>query len=104
MEKYAECTDPPEDPRAVLSQLQYRIGLCITHDPNQRCAVVDSPDKEMSCNELAANAFSMAIKFDETNESARHMLVGKMGETLLLVTSAGDMASNTFVRFHLRRQ
>ena len=99
MDKYSECTDPPEDPRPVLSQLQYRIGLCITHDPNQRCAVVDNPDKEMSCNELAANAFSMALKFDETNESARHMLVGVKGKSCFLFkrTNSGDNQLLTFL-------
>ena len=105
-EKYSECTDPPDDPRSVLSQLQYRIGLCITHDPNQRCAVVDNPDKEMSCNELAANAFSMAIEFDETNESARHMLVGQKKRILCLLPkpSAGNSASHCIDCIDPRRQ
>lgn len=97
-EKYAECTDPPENPRAVLSQLQYRIGLCITHDPNQRCAVTDSPDTEVSCNELAANAFSMALQFDETNESARHMLVGKRYFSGTFVTAWIDVGGATRMR------
>lgn len=92
LNKRAECTDPPEEPRSVLSQLQYRVGLCITHDPNQRCAVVDEPDKEICCDELAANAFSMALEFDDTNESARHMLAAVTADATM------KRASNVYVK------
>ena len=90
--QYNECTDPPAEPRYILSQLQYRIGLCITHDVNQRCAVVDEPDKEISCNELAANAFSMALEFDSNNESARHMLAAVTADATM------ERASNEYVK------
>jgi len=90
--QYNECTDPPAEPRYILSQLQYRIGLCITHDVNQRCAVIDDPNKEISCNELAANAFSMALEFDDNNESARHMLAAVTADATM------KRASNEYVK------
>ena len=34
----------------------------------------DNPEKEVPCSELAANAFSLALKYDPGNESAQHML------------------------------
>lgn len=91
---YEQVTDPPQEDgfRHIVGQLNYRIGLCITQYPNQRCAVVDEPDKEISCDELAANAFSVALEYDETNESARHMLA--------TVTADATMkrASNEYVK------
>lgn len=95
-EQYNECTDPPQEPRYILGQLQYRIGLCISHDPTQRCAVVDNPDQEISCSELAANAFSMALEFDETNESARHMLASVTADATM------KRASNEYVKGTLK--
>ena len=67
-------TDPPSEPRFILSQLQYRIGLCLTHDPNRKCALATDPEKPVSCKEMATHAFSLAVKYDEENESAKHML------------------------------
>lgn len=67
-------TFPPEEPRFVLSQLQYRIGLCISHNPHQKCTTTLDPDTPVSCKEMAAHAFSLAIEYDDQNVSAKHML------------------------------
>jgi len=87
-----EPSDPPAEPRFILSQLQYRIGLCLNHDPNRKCAMADDPDKEVSCQEMATHAFSLAVKFDPENESAKHMLA--------TVTADATMkrASNQYVK------
>ena len=63
-----EPTDAPAEPRFILSQLQYRIGLCISHDLEAKCAMEDAPDKAVSCKELATNAFAQAIEYDPDNE------------------------------------
>lgn len=85
-------SDPPPEPRLILSQLQYRIGLCLNHNPNRKCALSDDPDKEVSCQEMAAHAFSLAVEYDSENESAKHMLA--------TVTADATMkrASNTYVK------
>lgn len=85
-------TDPPTEPRFILSQLQYRIGLCLNHDPNRKCALTDDPNKEVSCKEMATHAFSLAVQYDPENESAKHMLA--------TVTADATMkrASNTYVK------
>jgi len=87
-----EPTDAPGEPRYILSQLQYRIGLALTHDPNRKCAMLDDPTKEVSCTEMAANAFSLATQYDPNNESAKHMLA--------TVTADATMkrASNVYVK------
>ena len=85
-------TDPPEEPRYILSQLQYRIGLCLNHDPSRRCALTTDPDKEVSCQEMATHAFSLAVQYDPENDSAKHMLA--------TVTADATMkrASNKYVK------
>lgn len=88
----SEPTDPPEEPRFILSQLQYRIGLCLSHSMDRKCALTDDPDKEVSCQEMAAHAFSLAVKYDPENESAKHMLA--------TITADATMkrASNAYVK------
>jgi tetratricopeptide (TPR) repeat protein len=85
-------TDAPAEPRYILSQLQYRIGLCLTHDPNRKCALATDPDKPVSCKEMATHAFSLAVKYDADNESAKHMLA--------TITADATMkrASNKYVK------
>ena len=73
-QKDAKPADPPPNPPLILSQLQYRIGLAIRYDSKRKCAMEDNPEKEVPCSELAANAFSLALKYDPGNESAQHML------------------------------
>lgn len=91
-QKEVEPTDSPPEPRYVLSQLKYRIGLCISHDLDAKCAMEDAPDKEIPCKELAAQAFAAAVEFDPENQSARHMLA--------TITADATMrrASNTYVK------
>lgn len=86
-------TDPPDDPQLVLSQLQYRIGLCITYSAaTQKCVVQDEPDRPVDCRELATHAFSLAVQYDPTNEFAKHMLAS--------ITADASMtrASNVYVK------
>lgn len=67
-QKEVEPTDAPGEPRFILSQLQYRIGLCISHDLDQKCAVADAPDTPVDCKQLATHAFAQAIEYDPDNE------------------------------------
>lgn len=88
-----EPTDPPAEPRLILSQLQYRIGLCLSHNLDRKCALSDDPDlKPVSCKEMATHAFSLAVQFDDQNESAKHMLA--------TITADATMkrASNEYVK------
>lgn len=87
-----EPTDAPEEPRLILSQLQYRIGLCIHHDLNRKCAVADDPTTPVSCKEMATHAFSLAVRYDPENVSAQHMLA--------TITADATMkrASNTYIK------
>jgi predicted TPR repeat methyltransferase len=94
-------TDPPEELPVVLSQLQYRIGLCITYygdatttttTPNKKCVVQDDPDQRLvDCRELATHAFALAVQYDAHNELAKHMLAS--------ITTDASMvrASNAYV-------
>jgi predicted TPR repeat methyltransferase len=87
-------TDAPTEPRFILSQLQYRIGICIQHyiESGRSCAVEDEPTKAIDCKELATNAFSLSIEYDASNEAAKHMLA-------TLTADAGmKRASNTYVK------
>lgn len=86
-------TDPPPEPRFILSQLQYRIGLCISNDSSQKCTLADDPEKSVSCKEMAAHAFSLAIDYDpENSQLAKHMLA--------TITADATMkrASNDYVK------
>jgi tetratricopeptide (TPR) repeat protein len=85
-------TDAPEDSRYILSQLQYRIGLCLSHDINRKCALSDAPDALVSCKEMATHAFSLAVKFDPENLSAKHMLATITADATL------TRASNEYVK------
>jgi tetratricopeptide (TPR) repeat protein len=87
-----EPTDPPDEPRFILSQIQYRIGLCLSYNVDRKCALADDPDKSVSCKEMATHAFSLAVKYDDQNESAKHMLA--------TITADATMkrASNTYVK------
>jgi len=85
-------TDPPEQPKFILSELQYRIGLCITHDPNRKCALENDPDKAVDCKEMAAHAFSLALQFDPDNENAKHMLATTTADATM------KRASNKYVK------
>ena len=85
-------TDPPEDPSAVLGQLQYRIGLCITYGGSRKCALVDDPATTVDCNEMARQAFSLSIQFDPSNEAAKHMLATVTADATM------SRASNKYVK------
>lgn len=87
-----EPTDPPPEPRFILSQLQHRIGLCIAHDLSQKCTLQDDPDTELTCKELATHAFALAVEFDPDNEPAKHMLA------TITADATVKRASNTYVK------
>ena len=101
-----EPTDPPPNPQYILSQLQYRIGICITHDPEQRskCVVSQEDDdnnndsssttgtQTVDCKEMATHAFALAVQYDPDNENAKHMLA------TLTADATMKRASNQYVR------
>jgi tetratricopeptide (TPR) repeat protein len=87
-----EPTDPPVEPRFILSQLQYRIGLCLNHDFHRKCAVKDDHGTPVPCIEMAAHAFSLAVQYDSDNESAKHMLATVTADATM------NRASNTYVK------
>jgi tetratricopeptide (TPR) repeat protein len=69
-----EPTDAPEEPKFILGELQYRIGLCLNHDLDRKCAMIDDPNTPVSCKEMATHAFSLAVQYNPENEYAKHML------------------------------
>lgn len=85
-------TDPPEEPNRALSQLQYRIGLCISYDTNQKCVVEDTPNETKDCRELATHAFALAVQYDPNNEFAKHMLASMTADVSM------TRASNEYVK------
>jgi predicted TPR repeat methyltransferase len=97
-------TDPPEELPVVLSQLQYRIGLCITYgdatttttttttQQKKKCIVQDDPDQRpVDCHELATHAFALAVQYDAYNELAQHMLATMTADASMV------RASNAYV-------
>ena len=91
-----DVTDPPAEASFILSQLQYRIGLCLSQDTTQKCVVApidtNSHPEPGNCAELAAHAFSLAIEYDSNNESAKHMLA------TLTADATMNRASNVYVK------
>ena len=95
-------TDPPEEPRFILSQLQYRMGLCISSvgqagptssggdDTSTKKMCVVGTERQ-DCTALATHAFSLAIEYDPDNEAARHMLASLTADATM------QRASNTYV-------
>ena len=85
-------TDPPAEPRYILSQLQYRIGLCLSHSPDRKCTMTHDPQTPVSCQEMAAHAFSKAVEYDSNNEFAKHMLASLTADATM------KKASNEYVK------
>ena len=85
-------TDAPPEPSFVLSELHYRVGLCLTRDPNRKCARTNQPDQHISCQELATNALSLATEYNPRNELAKHMLA------TLTADATMTRASNDYVK------
>ena len=86
-------TDPPAEPRFILSQLQYRIGLCLSNSAHHRkCTTTHDPNQEVSCQEMAAHAFSQAVEFDPQNINAKHMLASLTADATM------KKASNEYVK------
>jgi tetratricopeptide (TPR) repeat protein len=87
-------TDEPAEPHHILAELQYRIGNILMDYVGKRrkCSLLDTPQQEVSCAEMAAHAFSLALKYQPTHEGAKHMLA--------TVTSDATMtrASNDYVQ------
>jgi len=84
-------TDAPPEPRYILSQLKYRIGMALISSPNQTCASLDNPESTHDCKELAANSFLTASKYDPGNEGAKHMLASITADASI------KRASNAYV-------
>jgi len=86
-------TDPPLEPRFILSQLQYRIGLCLSHDLSKNnCALEYDPENPVDCKEMATHAFALALELDPDNEAARHMLASITADATV------KRASNDYVK------
>lgn len=88
-------TQPPPEPRFILSQLQYRIGLCLSHDLHKKnsCAREDEPENNpVDCKEMAMHAFALALEYDPDNESAKHMLASITADATV------QRASNEYVK------
>jgi predicted TPR repeat methyltransferase len=90
-----EPTDPPPEPSFILSQLQYRIGLCLmNHDTETRKCVIQQVHGEttvVDCRLQAAHSFSLAVEYDPTNEAARHMLATTTADATM------KRAANTYI-------
>lgn len=84
-------TDPPNEPRYILSQLQYRIGLAINHDPKKKCALRGDATNLVSCKQMATHAFDLAVKYDPSNEAAKQMLLSMTADATM------DQASSEYV-------
>eukprot|EP00525_Craspedostauros_australis_P008601 CAMPEP_0198133792 /NCGR_PEP_ID=MMETSP1442-20131203/59749_1 /TAXON_ID= /ORGANISM="Craspedostauros australis, Strain CCMP3328" /LENGTH=438 /DNA_ID=CAMNT_0043794925 /DNA_START=22 /DNA_END=1338 /DNA_ORIENTATION=+ len=82
----------PAHPEPILSQIQYRIGLCLTADDERKCAMEDAPDQEIDCQQMAAHAFSLALQYDENNEAAKHMLASVTADATV------ERASNSYIK------
>lgn len=85
-------TDPPAEPRFILSQLQHRIGLCLSHGLERNCVITSDPQKPVPCKEMAAHAFSLAVQYDSENLSAKHMLASVTADATM------ERASNSYVK------
>ena len=86
-------TDPPAEPTFILSQLQYRIGTCLSHSaPHRKCSTTTDPTTEVSCTEMATHAFSKAVQYDSQNMSAKHMLASLTADATM------KKASNEYVK------
>ena len=85
-------TDPPAEPRFILSQLQYRIGLCLKANLDRNCATITEPHKPVSCREMATHAFSLAVQYDSENLAAKHMLASITADATM------KRASNSYVK------
>jgi len=99
-------TDPPENVKEVVAELQYRIGLCLvpflfTPDSNnetddddyseRECTLtIDSKPITRSCLELAAYQFNKAVKYDALHVGAQNALV--------LVTADASFGMSTDVK------
>jgi len=92
--KDMEPTDPPAEPRYILSQLQYRIGLCLSANDDRKCVIQDQNGANVAadCKEQAAHAFALAVEYDPDHESAKHMLA------TLTADATMKRASNTYVQ------
>jgi len=81
-------TDPPENVREVLAELNFRIGLCLVpflfspgtdngkNDGERQCTLtIDSKPITRSCLELSAYQFNKASQYDPLHSGAQNALV-----------------------------
>jgi len=98
-------TDPPENVREVVAELQYRIGLCLVpylfspdsddetggEDNERDCTLtVESKPITRSCLELAAYQFNRAAQYDALHVGAQNALV--------LITADASFGMSTDVK------
>jgi len=96
-------TDPPENVREVVAELEYRVGLCLVpflfndsstddmDDYNKRiCTLhINSKPTKRSCLELAAYQFSTALQYDPKHEGANNLL------TMVTADASFGMSTDT---------
>ena len=85
-----EPTDYPNDVNFILSQLQYRIGIILSHDLKRTCLHADTQD-EVDCQQMATYAFQLAVDYDGSNQPAKHMLASLTADATVV------RASNEYV-------
>ena len=93
-------TDPPENAKEVVAELQYRTGLCLVpslftannseDDYNKKLCTLPSVAKERSCMELAAYQFHTALQSNDQHEGALNALT--------LVTADATFGMSTDVK------
>lgn len=99
-------TDPPENVKEVVAELQYRIGLCLVpflfspdssnetdngdYSERECTLTIDSKPITRSCLELAAYQFNKAAQYDALHVGAQNALV--------LVTADASFGMSTDVK------
>mmetsp|Transcript_3382 Transcript_3382/g.6861 ORF Transcript_3382/g.6861 Transcript_3382/m.6861 type:complete len:477 (-) Transcript_3382:30-1460(-) len=101
-QREVEPTNAPYDPLPILSQLHYRRGMALSSGSNGKnregvCVVQGeegggSGRKDVDCGEMAKYSFNAAVRYDENNEAAKHMLAALTADATM------SRASNTYVK------
>jgi len=103
-------TDPPENVREVVSELHYRIGLCLVpflFDPNkdnedhseQQCTLNLGPKSTpttRSCLELSAYRFNTALQFHPDHEGANSALTIATADAVFGMSTDVKKVQNLF--------
>jgi len=98
-QREVEPTNAPYDPFPILSQLHYRRGMALsggTGGAREGVCMVRGDDNDggtdIDCGEMAKYSFSAAVRYDDKNEAAKHMLAA------LTADATVKKASNNYVK------